>query len=539
VLKQDNSIVIQAKERCKQYGLDPSSLPTFSQCLSSDAYAKKIKTYSDILDIVKFFMNQFLSSFEGVPFLVVVTDDEGHILRFEGDSTVLDTVNQLEIREGVRYIERDMGVNAVSLALQYDRPIQLVGEDHYYQVYQNTACYSVPFRCKGNNKPLGTISLLTYIPYDNPLLLMLLHTVVDSIERELLVQEKNKRLFILNQGLLQTSYQAVIVTDAQGDMIDCNENGRQLVKLMSSKRSDDDISSIFYAEKIGSYFSSVHSDKQEIIGVEVSIDIDGTLHYFLLDVIPIFDDGHSLIYIVGSLRDISEMKRAEAYLRNSEKLAVVGQMAAGVAHEIRNPLTTVKGLLQLSKDRFQSDHYKLIMSEIDRMNFIVSELLVLGKPQAVYYSEVECISILDDVLKLFESQAVMNGITITKDIKGSGHIYCDPNQIKQVFINILKNATEAMPYGGTIHIIVDKEGSEQRIRFVDNGEGIPEDVLNKIGQPFCTTKKDGNGLGIMMTKKMIDSHNGKIQFNSQVNSGTTVDIYLPLKQRDGSAVSLL
>ena len=76
------------------------------------------------------------------------------------------------------------------------------------------------------------------------------------------------------------------------------------------------------------------------------------------------------------------MKSTEAYLRNSEKLSVVGQMAAGVAHEIRNPLTTIKGMLQLSKDQFQSDHYKLLMSEIDRMNFIVSELLVLGKPHA-------------------------------------------------------------------------------------------------------------------------------------------------------------
>ena len=300
------------------------------------------------------------------------------------------------------------------------------------------------------------------------------------------------------------------------------------LKLMSSKRSDYDRSSIFYAEKIGSYFMNVLSDKQEIVGIEISIDIDGALHYFILDVIPIFDDRNSLIYMVGSLRDISEMKKAEAYLRNSEKLSVVGQMAAGVAHEIRNPLTTIKGMLQLSKDQFQSDHYKLLMSEIDRMNFIVSELLVLGKPHAIHYSEVEFISILDDVLKLFESQAVMNGISIMRDIKSCGNIYCDPNQIKQVFINILKNATEAMPYGGNIHVIVDIKGPWQLIRFVDNGEGIPEDVLNKIGQPFCTTKKDGNGLGIMMIKKIIDSHNGKIQFNSQVKSGTTVDIRLPL-----------
>ena len=200
MLKQDDSIVIQAKKRCKEYGLDPMIVPKFSQCLSSSAYAKKIKSYTEILDIVKFFINKFHSSFEGIPFLVVVTDDKGHILNFEGDSSILDTVNQLGIKEGVRYIEKDMGVNAVSLALRYDRPIQLVGDDHYCQVYQNVACYSVPFRYKGNQKPLGTISLLTYIPYDNPLLLVILNTIVDSIERELLVREKNKKLFSFKSG---------------------------------------------------------------------------------------------------------------------------------------------------------------------------------------------------------------------------------------------------------------------------------------------------------------------------------------------------
>ncbi|MCQ6280848.1 GHKL domain-containing protein [Bacillus sp. EB600] len=528
MLKQDDSIVIQAKERCKEYGIDPTIVPTFTQCLSSEAYAKKITTYSEILNVVKFFIKKFLSSVEGTPILVAVTDEKGHILKFEGDSTILHAVKQLGIKEGVRYVEKDAGVNAVSLALQYDQPIQLVGEDHYCQVYYDAACYSVPFRNKGNTKPLGTISLLTYIPHDNPLLLVMLHTIVDSIERELLVQEKNKKLFILNQGLLQTSYQAVIVTDAKGDIIDCNENGKQILKLMCPKRSDYESSSILYAEKIGSYFKDVLSDKQEIIGIEISIAIDDALQYFILDVIPIFDDRNSLIYIVGSLRDISEMKSTEAYLRNTEKLSVVGQMAAGVAHEIRNPLTTIKGLLQFSKDQFKPDHYKLLMSEIDRMNFIVSELLVLGKPHVVHYSKVELISIMDDILKIFESQAVMNGISITRDINRFGTIYCDPNQIKQVFINILKNAMEAIPFGGNIHVTVDIEGSEQLIRFIDNGEGIPEDVLNKIGQPFCTTKKDGNGLGIMVTKKIIESHNGKIQFNSQVKSGTTVEIRLPL-----------
>lgn len=529
MIKQDGSIVIQSKERCQTFRLDPTVIPTFSQSLSSDRLKEKITTYEDILDVVNFFTKKFLSSVEGTPFLVMITDDEGYVLRLGGDTSMVDTVKQLGIKEGVLFREEDAGVNSISLALQYDLPIELIGEDHYFEILHQAACYSVPFRDKDKKQPLGTITLFTFIPYNNPLFLLILSNLVDSIERELLVREKNKQLYILNQALLQTSYQAVLVTNAQGDILDCNEKGKHLLNRISPEYVG---SSILPVEEIGSYFKNVLLNQQEYIGVELSISLDGTPHYFILDVVPIFDDRHSLICTVGSIRDISEMKNTEDQLRNAEKLSVVGQMAAGVAHEIRNPLTTIKGLLQFSKEKFQLDHYKLLMSEIDRMNLIVSELLVLGKPHAVQYKEENCLSILNDILKIFEPQALMNGISLSTDIRNHGSIYCDSNQIKQVFMNILKNATEAMPYGGNIHILVDTEGSEQLIRFQDDGEGIPEEVLQKIGQPFCTTKKLGNGLGIMVTKKIIDSHKGQIQFTSLIESGTTVDIYLPLQLRE-------
>lgn len=526
--KQDRSIVIQAKGRCKKLGLDPTVVPTFSQCLSPERLAEKVTTYSEILDVVKFFVNKFLSSVKGTPFLVSVTDYEGYVLTLDGDSSIVETLNQLGIKEGVRFIEEDAGVNSISLALRHDQPIELIGEDHYHKILHQAACYSVPFRYNGNKQPLGTVSLFTFIPYDNSLFLVMLGTIIDSIERELLVREKNKKLYILNQVLLQTSYHAIIVTNSQGEIIELNDNGKQMLEMISPEKGKYDGSSILLVDKIGPYFKKVLLEQQEYIGIELSIGIDGALHYYILDVIPIFDDRRSLICTVGSLRDISEMKNTEDLLRNAEKLSVVGQMAAGVAHEVRNPLTTVKGLLQLSKNQFKPEYYELLMSEIDRMNLIVSEFLVLGKPHNVKYREEDCLLILNHILQIFETQAIMNGISISRDIKRFGYIYCDSNQIKQVFMNILKNAMEAMPYGGKIHVELDIKGSEQIIRFIDNGKGMPEDVLSKLGQPFNSTKDYGNGLGIMVTKKIIDSHKGRIQFTSLIETGTTVDIRLPL-----------
>lgn len=528
MFKQDCSVVLQSKRRCQSLGLDPTILPTFSQYLSPKKLKEKATLYAEILDVIKFFIDKFLSSVEGTPFLVMVTDDKGYALKFDGDPSIIDTVNQLGIKEGVRFIEEDAGVNSISLSLRYDEPIQLIGEDHYFKILHQNACYSVPFRYKGNKQPLGTISLFTFIPFDNPLFLVMLRTIVDSIERELQVRQKNKQLYFLKQVLLQTSNQAIIVTNVQGNILELNENGKQILKKITPMKREFDGSSILLVEGIGSYFKKVLLDQQEYIGIELSMPIDGALHYFILDVIPIFDDRSSLVCIVGNIRDISEMKNTESLLRNAEKLSVVGQLAAGVAHEIRNPLTTIKGMLQLAKNHFRPDLYKLLMSEIDRMNFIVSELLVLGKPHDVQYSKEDFFSIVNNIVQIFETQAVMNGISISKDIRRYGYIYCDSNQIKQVFMNVLKNAMEAMPYGGKIHIVVDINGSEQLIYFIDNGKGMPDDVQSKIGQPFYTTKEFGNGLGIMVTKKIIDSHKGQIKFTSQPETGTTVEIRLPL-----------
>lgn len=529
--KQDYSIVVQAKERCQRFGLDPNGLPKFSQCLSPGDLEKKVISYGEILEVVKFFIDKFLSSVEGTPFLIMVTDDKGFVLKFEGDSSIVATLNQLRIKEGVRFNEEEAGVNSIYLALRYDEPIQLIGKDHYYQVLHQAACYSVPFRNKVNKQPLGTITFFTFIPFDNPLYLTMLGMIVDSIERELLVREKNKQLYILNKALLQTSFQAIIITDAYGNIIEINDNGRQLLNQIASEKMESGNSNILAVEILGSYFKNVLVERQKYIGMELSMLVGGAVHYFILDVIPIFDDRNSLICTVGSLRDISEMKNTEDRLRNAEKLSILGQMAAGVAHEIRNPLTTIKGLLQLSKEQLDSGYYKLLLSEIERMNSIVGELLVLGKPHDEQFSEGNCLSIMNNILQIFETQAVMNGVSISKEIRNFGYVYCNANQIKQVFMNILKNAIEAMPYGGNIHILLDIEEGEQLIRFIDSGKGMSDEVLSKLGQPFYSTKDYGNGLGIMVTKRIIDSHQGRIKFTSQIDSGTTVDIHLPLLKR--------
>ncbi|MCZ8524038.1 MULTISPECIES: PAS domain-containing sensor histidine kinase [Paenibacillus] len=259
---------------------------------------------------------------------------------------------------------------------------------------------------------------------------------------------------------------------------------------------------------------------------------DGMLLDMSLTLSPIVGADHHIpgICIIG--RDISDHKRTEELLRSSEKLAVAGQLAAGVAHEIRNPLTSLKGFTQFMKSgaQYKEQYLDIMMSELDRIEQIISELLLLARPQAVTYRTVPLPPILTHVVSLLEPQANLQNVELHSH--ASAHlpeIYCEENQLKQVFINLVKNALEAMPKGGALEIAaapVDDAGSI-RITFKDNGPGIPEELLKRLGEPFFTTKEKGSGLGLMISQKIIAEHGGRLSVSSRKGGGTTVTVVLP------------
>ncbi|WP_261302379.1 PAS domain-containing sensor histidine kinase [Paenibacillus andongensis] len=238
--------------------------------------------------------------------------------------------------------------------------------------------------------------------------------------------------------------------------------------------------------------------------------------------------------VYGIAKDITERKRTDELLIKSEKLSVVGQLAAGVAHEIRNPLTSLRGFVQLLQTRMDNynEYFQIMLTELDRINYIVSEFLVIAKPQVVCFEMKDLRKILHDVISLLDTQAILSDVqihtTFDPDIP---LINCEENQLKQVFINILKNAIEAMTEGGIIEIMMRLDDNKIVIRFIDQGCGIPEERIGMLGEPFYTTKEKGTGLGLMVSQKIIEAHHGSLQIMSQIGIGTTVELILPLNPK--------
>ncbi|MCT2535755.1 ATP-binding protein [Aquibacillus koreensis] len=257
-----------------------------------------------------------------------------------------------------------------------------------------------------------------------------------------------------------------------------------------------------------------------------------TVHeYFMTDdsLVPSSYFHHNPKSVPSITEQIKLERRAENELLRSEQLTFAGQFAAGICHEIRNPLTTIKGFFQLLKeDNLNDMYYQVIEKELDRIQQITSELLLLAKPHSEEREHHNLAELVNEVIILLESQAIMKSIIIETNIHEEDLIIdCEDTKIKQVIINVVKNAIEIMNKG-TITVEVGKKDRFAQLKIKDEGPGIPRDVIDKIGQPFFTTKKEGTGLGLIISFNIIKSHGGTVEIDSEEGKGTIFTFSLPL-----------
>ena len=233
----------------------------------------------------------------------------------------------------------------------------------------------------------------------------------------------------------------------------------------------------------------------------------------------------------------ADLRKTEAQLIRSEKLAALGQLAAGIAHEIRNPLTSINILIHSlrekpSDEEVHREDLRVIEEEIHRINEIVDQFLRFAKPAPPLLQEADLVSLFEETLQLLKPQIEKQRITVQKEFNALPSTVLDREQMKQVVLNLLLNALQAMSGGGLLRLSgqVLEDNRWIQLSVQDTGVGIPPEDMNKLFDPFFSTKEGGVGLGLSIAHRIIDQHRGKIQIESTPGQGTLFTLWLPISR---------
>jgi len=236
-------------------------------------------------------------------------------------------------------------------------------------------------------------------------------------------------------------------------------------------------------------------------------------------------------------QDKTRIRQMEEEVKRVEKLAVVGELAAGIAHEIRNPLASLSGSFQmleadLRDDPFQNRLITIIRREVDHLSHIVNDFLLFARPRSSVSSWIDLSGTIEENLRMFEHQFDFDGrILVTRDLQPGVKVLFDPHQLEQIMWNLLRNAAEAMPGGGSITVKAGLETSDQTwavVTVADTGQGVAPEDLPKIFDPFFTTKARGSGLGLSIVSRILEDGGGRIRVTSRPGRGTVFTIHLPV-----------
>lgn len=520
----------QSKKRCKEnYRLDPNSVPSLQVELTAEEIERSRKKLEVSLPIIHHFMEKVIYYMNGAPILIATTDEEGYLIDQFGDPSIMEMVNTFGIHNGVRFDEKRAGTNSISLSLYHGTPVALVGDDHYYDALHGIACYSAPFSYSGDGHLTGTVSIMTLVDYASHFHLGLLSSTVDSIERELRLMEKNNELEILNRIMIDTTPLGVLMTDKEGYITRYNASLEEIMDYETKERFDQGEQTYY----IKPYIDQVLKTGAKVENEEVTIYMDDERKKRIcqLDVLPLFD-GDKIIGTFAQLRDMTNYYDLQKQLIQSEKLSTLGKFSAGLAHEIRNPLTSIIGLTELLKEgQHQEQYLAVISTELERMKTLVNQFVLLGKPTAIQPGPCNLHRLISDTIDLMKSSLRSQGISIGFQSEAQDLIVSlDESKIKQVLINFIKNASEAMADGGniTVRLTSDRTTGEMVVTIEDEGEGMSPDQVANLGTLFYTSKEHGLGMGLPICFEIVKAHHGDIRFESEKGTGTKAELHLPI-----------
>jgi signal transduction histidine kinase len=366
---------------------------------------------------------------------------------------------------------------------------------------------------------------------------------VDQI-RSLLqdIAAENERL----EAVLDSMTDGVMVTDEEHNLVLQNRPATRLLPIAPGENYEHPLWEVIADPEIAEFVHHALINQESVRDREFTLDVGRTPRILNCSVLPLVRGGS----IQGNflrVQDVTEKKGRDARLRRAESLASLTTLAAGVAHEIKNPLGSIGIHMQLIERSLKQgepegarlqEYIDVVNEEVERLNKIVVDFLFAVRPMDVELHDGDVNQVVRDLLGFIRYELLESHIEVIEDLDEElPKVEIDEKYLKQALMNIVKNAMSAMPEGGTLRISTVNRGDEVEIRLSDTGVGMSEDVLEKIFEPYFTTRDFGSGIGLTLVYKVVKEHKGEISVSSQEGQGSTFTITLPVPQREINLLS--
>jgi two-component system sensor histidine kinase PilS (NtrC family) len=367
-------------------------------------------------------------------------------------------------------------------------------------------------------------------------------------------QDDYEKLEAFNRDIVQSLDSGLLTIDSRGKITSFNKTAQKILGLDSDAMEQSHIQQLFPDIDETLFRMEGNSPKANPYQRYETpfVDKTGKTLFLGFSVSPLRDNNDRVSGKTFIFQDITTFKEMEEQIKRSDRMATIGQFAAGIAHEIRNPLTSLSGSIQVLKGELDLKGAKrnlmdIILRESERLNNLITDFLLFAQPPKVNKEKMDIGPVIDETLKLFKNSPDHNrAIKIVKDLEKEIFVLGDQHQLKQLFWNLFINAAQIMPSGGELRVKLETvntdgtsgriQGAKQRnvtpfakISVSDTGNGIRPDEKEKIFEPFFTTKEGGTGLGLAIVHRIVENHDGFISVNSQRNKGTTFEIFLSME----------
>ena len=326
----------------------------------------------------------------------------------------------------------------------------------------------------------------------------------------------------------------LLAIDEYGKIVSFNHTAELVLKLISREVLGKKAGEILPRE-IDALTAQLKAEKK-VIEKEIDCPLkDGKSIPMDVSVSLLEGDNGTFLGHIILFRDLTEIQELKREIERSQRLASLGKLAAGIAHEIRNPLSSIKGFATFFNERFKDmpeyqSTAKIMIQEVDRLNRVITQLLEFARPLEVIKKPVSIRPLIQLSLKIIEREAQSKNIRITTKFSPEiNEVHIDQDRFNQVLLNLYLNAVEAMEDGGVLSVALSREDDTQKVRITvsDTGAGIKKEDMVHIFDPYFTTKQSGTGLGLAIVHKIIESHKGEVKIESEFGKGTTVTITLP------------